>query len=97
VATMALFRLVGEVRTAARSEVLPVLHELLPGGEVRETDTGFEVEAQLEGENAQELNRTLLSTLRRIERRTTLRAEWSSGLTIERYFDYVRKSTQPTR
>lgn len=94
-ASHTLFRLFGEIRPAARSEVRPVLHELLPGGEVRETDTGFEV--QLEGESAQELNRTLLSTLRRIERRTTLRAEWSSGLTIERYFDYVRKSTQPTR
>ncbi len=94
---MALFRLVGEVRTAAKSEVSRVLHELLPGGQVRNTDAGFEVEAQLEGESAQELNRTLLSTLRRIERRTTLRAEWSSERTIERYFDYVRKSTQPAR
>ena len=96
-ATMALFRLVGEVRTAARSEVLPVLHQLLARGEVRETNSGFEIEAQLEGESAQELNRTLLTALRRIERRTTLRAEWSSGRTIERYFDYVRKSTRPAR
>ena len=96
-AAMTLFRLVGEVRTAARNEVRPVLNKLLPGGQVRETDTGFEVGARLEGESAQELNRTLLSTSRRIERHTTLRAEWSSGLTIERYFDYVRKSTQPAR
>ena len=92
---MAVFRLVAEVRTAARNEVRSVLNKLLPGSQVRETDTGFEVEAQLEGESAKELNRTLLSTLRRIERRTTLRAEWSSGRTTERYFDYVRKSTQP--
>ena len=94
-AAMAVFRLVAEVRTAARNEVRSVLNKLLPGSQVRETDTGFEVEAQLEGESAKELNRTLLSTLRRIERRTTLRAEWSSGRTTERYFDYVRKSTQP--
>ena len=96
-AAMTLFRLVGEVRTAARNEVRPVLNKLLPGGQIRETDTGFEVGARLEGESAQELNRTLLTALRRIERRTTLRAEWSSGRTIERYFDYVRKSTQPAR
>jgi transposase len=46
---------------------------------------------QLEGESARDLNRAVLSALRRVERRTTLRAEWSSGTTVERFFDYVPK------
>jgi hypothetical protein len=53
----------------------------------------------MEGENAKELNRSLLSELRRAERRTRLRAEWTCGETTERFFDYVlKKSTKtPTR
>ena len=35
----------------------------------------FLVEAQMEGASAKELNRTLLSALRRVEKRTTRRAE----------------------
>jgi hypothetical protein len=53
----------------------------------------FLVEAEMEGATAKELNRTLLSALRKVEKRTTLRAEWTSGDTTERYFDYVLKKT----
>src|ERR1035441_72267 len=35
----------------------------------------------------------LLSALRKVEKRTTLRAEWTCGDTTERYFDYVLKKT----
>ena len=39
------------------------------------------------------MNRTLLSALRKVEKRTTLRAEWTSGDgTDERFFDYVTLS-----
>jgi hypothetical protein len=38
-----------------------------------------------------ELNRSLLSALRKVEKRTRLRAEWTSGKTTERFFDYVSK------
>ena len=44
------------------------------------------------GENARELNRSLLSELRRGEKKTRLRAEWTSGNTTERFFDYVAKA-----
>jgi hypothetical protein len=33
----------------------------------------------------------LLSELRRVEKKTRLRAEWTSGNTTERFFDYVPK------
>ena len=42
---------------------------------------------------AKELNRTLLSALRKVNKRTTLRAEWTSGGTTQRFFDYVLKKT----
>jgi hypothetical protein len=43
-------------------------------------------------ECARELNRAFLSALRKVVKRTTLRAEWTSGdNTTERFFDYVLK------
>jgi hypothetical protein len=45
----------------------------------------------MKGTSAKELNRTLLSALRKLEKRTTLRADWTSGDTTERFFDYVSK------
>jgi hypothetical protein len=54
----------------------------------------FVVEVEMEGGNARELNRMSLSALRRVEKRTTLRAEWTSGDgTSERFFDHVLKKT----
>ncbi len=53
----------------------------------------FVVEAETEGASAKELNRMLLSALRRVEKRTTLRAEWASDDDTERFFDYVLKKT----
>ena len=48
----------------------------------------------MRGENARELNLTLLSTLRRVERKTHLRAEWTSGGTTERFFYNVPKGVR---
>ena len=48
----------------------------------------FAVEAEIEGASARELNRPLLSALRKVEKRTTLRAQWTSeDGTIESFFD----------
>ena len=37
----------------------------------------------------------MLSELRRVERKTRLRAEWTAGGSVERFFDYVPKGTRP--
>ena len=71
--------------------MLAALHDLFPDAAIETTETGLRVRVQLEGESARDLNRAVLSALRRVERRTTLRAEWSSGTTVERFFDYVPK------
>ena len=51
-------------------------------------------EATMEGASAKELNRSLLSELRRVEKKTRLRAEWTCNNTTEKYFDYVLKKTE---
>jgi len=69
------------------------LDRLRAKGSVKKEGDEFIVAAKFEGTSAKELNRTLLSALRKVEKRTTLRAEWTSGNTTERYFDYVLKKT----
>jgi hypothetical protein len=87
------FRLSARVSSASPDAVEPVLRRIIRGGSVRKEEGEFVVEAEMEGTSAKELNRGLLSALRRAEKRTRLRAEWTSGETTERYFDYVLKKT----
>ena len=87
------FHLVADVSSDNPDRVRPVVARLFQAG-VTETPEGFHVEAGLEGDSARDLNRDLLSALRREERRTRLRSEWTSGGTAERFFDYVPKGTR---
>lgn len=88
------FRLDARVDSDRLAAVRPALERALPGARVRPEGAALRVEAELSGESAKELNRALLSALRREERRTRLRAEWTGpDGTVERYFDYVRKPT----
>lgn len=93
------FSLIATVSTESPEAVRTALERLVGGGSVMQAgDNEFRIEAELEGENAKELNRSLLSQLRRIERKTRLRAEWTSGETTERFFDYMfKKRTVATR
>jgi hypothetical protein len=89
------FRLRANVSSDDLPAIKPTLERIIANkGTIRETDQGFEVEAVLEGESARDLNRMVLSELRRAEKRTRIRAEWKSGDTIERFFDYVPKGTR---
>ena len=88
------FRLVAKVSSSSPSAVRPVLEKAVAPGSVKEVKGEFMVDAQMEGESAKDLNRTLLSALRRVEKKTRLRAEWTSDDgTTERFFDYVLKKT----
>jgi hypothetical protein len=91
------FKLIASVSSASPRAVMPVLEKAVTKGSVKEANGEFAVEAEMEGKSAKELNRTLLSALRREEKRTRLRAEWTSDDgTTERYFDYVLKKTTKT-
>lgn len=68
------------------------MREVWPGCAVREEKGELVVEGRLPGDSAKDLNRNMLSALRRVEKKTRLRAEWTSADgTTERYFDYVMK------
>ncbi|MGA9077939.1 MAG: hypothetical protein WB383_06375 [Acidimicrobiales bacterium] len=90
------FSLVADVSSEDPSAIAPVLHRLV-GGQITATDDGFHVVAELTGESARDLNRALLSALRRVERRTRLRSQWTAGGTTQRFFDYVPKGTRDER
>ena len=87
------FSLVARISTDNHTAIAIVLGKVVPQGVIEETaDHEFLVKAEFVGENARELNRSLLSELRRVEKKTRLRAEWTSGNTTERFFDYVPKA-----
>jgi hypothetical protein len=92
--TKTTFALVARISTENPHGIKRVLAELFPKKSITLTDEGVLVKATMRGENARDLNRTLLSALRRVERKTRLRAEWTSGGTTERFFDYVPKGTR---
>jgi hypothetical protein len=91
---VARFRLVGEVSSDDLVAVRPVLAQMLEDAAVTEIHDGLHVEGTMEGADAREVNRRLLSALRRAEKRTRLRAEWTDGGCIYRFFDYVPRSTR---
>jgi hypothetical protein len=87
-------KLKARVNHSDAETIRQALDQLAAKGSVRKEGDEFLVEAETEGATAKELNRTLLSALRKVEKRTTLRAEWiSDGGTTERFFDYVLKKT----
>ena len=91
------FSVVASINTENPEAVRPVLERLVSKGRVtRIGEKEFRIEAEMEGKDAKELNRSLLSELRRAERRTRLRAEWTCGEMTERFFDYVLKKSTKT-
>ena len=88
------FHLVGSVSSDSPTAIEPVLRRLVDGT-VSKTPDGFEVDGWWEGTDPRELNRDLLTALRRVERRTRLRSEWTADGVTHRFFDYVPKGSRP--
>ncbi len=91
------YHLTARVDTDDPGTLAPVLEEMARrnGWAVRRTAQEFELTGECDGESARELNRRLLSDLRRAVKKTRLRSEWSAGGTAQRFFDYVPKGTRP--
>ena len=88
------FKLKAQVSRSKPQTIRGALKQLAAKGSVRKADEGFLVEAEMEGTSAKEMNRTLLSALRKVQKKTTIRAEWTFGDNItERFFDYALKKT----
>ena len=94
--TMKTYKLVAWVNTKNPQTIDHVLKDLASKCSIIAADEGFFVKAKMRGEGARELNRTLLSALRRVERKTTVHTEWTSGVTTERFFDYLPKGSRRT-
>jgi hypothetical protein len=89
------FNLSARISSDDPSTIKPVLERVIgTAGTIEPTEDGFEVKATLKGESARDLNRMLLSEMRRVEKKTRIRAEWTLGDTTERFFDYVPKGTR---
>jgi len=90
-------KLTANVSSANPSAIRSVLERIVgSNGTIKPTSDGFDVTAEFEGECVKDVNRMLLSELRRAEKKTRLRAEWSCEGTTEKYFDYVLKKTTRT-
>ncbi len=90
------FRLVADVSTDDPAALRPVLARLAGADRISARHDGFHVECEMRGETARDLNRALLSALRRSVKKTRLRAEWTAGTLTERFFDYVPKGARRT-
>ncbi len=89
------FKLSARVSSAAPSAIRPVLERMIgSNGSIKPTADGFEVVAKFKGESARDLNRMLLSELRKAEKKTRLRSEWTSEDIIEKFFDYSLRQTK---
>lgn len=92
--TSSSFQLIADVSSASPAAIRPILDAIRDASIVATSD-GFHVEATFPGTDARELNRELLSALRRVERRTRLRAQWTAHGMTHRFFDYVPKGSHP--
>jgi hypothetical protein len=90
-----IFTLTATVSSDDPAAIEPVLKKLIGGrGIITPVNDGFQISGKFSGESAKELNRQLLSEMRRVEKRTRLRAAWTSDDTVERFFDYVPKGVR---
>ncbi|MGB8781178.1 MAG: hypothetical protein WCD81_11100 [Candidatus Bathyarchaeia archaeon] len=88
------FKLSARISSDNPPAIKPVLERIIGNeGTIKPLSEGFEVNAELNGESARDLNRMLLSEMRKVEKKTRIRAEWTLGNTTERFFDYVPKAT----
>ena len=89
-------RLVARIRTDDREGLRPTLDDVVRrhAGTCEVGPDGFGVRLTWEAPSARDANRALLNELRRVVRRTRLRAEWTHGSTVERFFDYVPKGVR---
>ena len=85
------FELAADVSSDDPEAIEPVLRAVA-GLEGYGSGGGFHIEGAMVGQSAKDLNRTLLSALRRAERRTRIQSRWTLGDATFRFFDYVPKS-----
>jgi hypothetical protein len=86
------FELVADITSAQPVPIRAALTNLIDGT-VTATSNGFHVEGKVSGDDPQDANRQLFTTLRRIEPRTTLRAQWTHEGTVHRFVDLTAQGS----
>ncbi|HTT58767.1 MAG TPA: hypothetical protein VMF33_01860 [Acidimicrobiales bacterium] len=89
---VALLELSADVTSAQPVAVRAALVNMVEGT-VTATSNGFRVEGTVESEDPETANRQLFTTLRRIEPRTTVRAQWRLDGSIHRFVDLTAQRT----
>jgi len=89
------FSVIADVSSDNLAAVRPVLFHVIERAAVTSTADGLHVQGIMDGTDARDVNRRLLSALRQAEKKTRLRAEWTGEGYVHRFFDYVPKSTSP--
>jgi hypothetical protein len=89
---METFALIADVTSAQPVPIRAALSNLVEGT-VTATSNGFHVEGHVAGDDPQDANRALFSTLRRIEPRTTLRAQWTHEDIVYRFVDLAAQGS----
>jgi len=92
---MTQFSVIADVSSDSLAAVRPVLLLMIEGATVTSTADGLRARGIMDGADARDVNRRLLSALRQAEKKTRLRAEWTGDGHVHRFFDYVPKSTRP--
>ncbi len=88
------FKLHARVSRAEAATVRQALADLAAKASITQEGNEFIIDTDVDGDSAKDLNRRLLSTLRKAHKRATLRAQWTSPANLtESYFDYVLKKT----
>jgi hypothetical protein len=94
---MTRFSVMADVSSDSLAAVRPVLFQVIDSAAVIDTADGLRLQGFMDGTDARDVNRRLLSALRRVEKKTRLRADWTADGYVHRFFDYVPKSTRPVR
>ena len=87
--------LIAHVNSDNLAAVRPVLLHMIEDAAITNTADGLHGHGTMDGTDARDVNRQLLSALRQAEKKTRLRAEWTADGQIRQFFDYVPKSTRP--
>jgi hypothetical protein len=88
------FKLHARVNRADAATIRRALADLAAEADITQERDEFIIDATADGQSAKDLNRRLLSALRKVHKRATLRAQWTSPANLtESYFDYVLKKT----
>lgn len=78
------FQLVADVSSDEPERLRPVVESLFGRENVHRSADGFHVDCALPGVSARDLNRQVLSAMRKMVKRTRLRAVWTAGGVAER-------------